>query len=275
MLPGLIAQAELATPGIQVVPQEDLGVYNLMTTLHGAAWSLALPFAAVALALAQAGEAWRQPLVRFIATLALAACPIAFAVMAYAGLSKSWDLYDGLRNGLPILASVLLFANLILTFAQPQARMAVLILNALSALAAGFGGVLLLVLSNVAPDGYVHETYYALAADHGFGISVILGSLAGVSAWIAQSRDVRTILVSVVSGLMIGVTGFFSAIATSNAGIMGMPRRYADYPPAFGEQIGAASFWSFALAATAIAGFAWLLLNLRRKPAPRTEEMVD
>ena len=274
IIPGLVAQAELAAPGIQIVPPEDPGVYNLMTTLHGAGWSQALPLAAIALALAQVSEARQQPIVRFIAMLAMAACPIVFAVMTYAGLSGSWALYDGLRNGLPIVATLLLLANVALAFAQPQTRAAVVILTALSALAAGFGGVILLILSNV-PDSTLHDTYMALAADHGFGVSVILGSLAGVSAWIAQSRGIRTTLVSLASGLMIGVTGYIAAANTSAAGIMGMPRRYVDYPTAFAERIGAASFWSFALAAAAIAGFVWLLLNLHRKPAPGPDEAFD
>lgn len=274
IIPGLVAQAELAAPGIEIVPPEDPGVYNLMTTLHGAVWSLALPLAAIALALAQVSEARQQPIVRLIAMLVLAACPIVFAVMTYAGLSKSWALYDGLRSGLPIAATLLLVANVTLAFARPQTRTAVIILTALSALAAGFGGVILLILSNV-PDSTLHDTYMALAADHGFGVSVILGSLAGVSAWIGQSRGIRTTLVSLVSGLMIGVTGYIAAANTSAAGIMGMPRRYEDYPKAFAERIGAASLWSFALAAAAIAGFGWLLLNLRRKPAPGPEEVFD
>ncbi|MEQ1782702.1 MAG: hypothetical protein ABMA14_15165 [Hyphomonadaceae bacterium] len=245
-----------------------------MTTLHGAVWSLALPFAAIALALAQVSEVRQQPIVRLIAVLALAACPIVFVVMTYAGLSGSWALYDGLRNGLPIVATLLLFANVMLAFAQAQTWIAVIILTALAALAAGFGGVILLILSNV-PNSTLHDTYMALAADHGFGVSVILGSLAGVSAWIAQSRGIRTTLVSLVSGLMIGVTGYIAASNISAAGIMGMPRRYEDYPQAFAERIGAASLWSFGLAAAAVAGFGWLLLNLRSKPAPGPDEVID
>ena len=274
IVPGLIAQAELAAPGIQIVPTEDPGVYNVMTTLHGASWALALPLAAIALALAQVSEALQQPILRFIAMLALAACPIVFAVMTFTGLNRSWALYDGLRNGLPIVATMLMFANVTLAFAQPHTRTAVIILTALSALAAGFGGMILLLLSNV-PDSILHDTYVALAADHGFGVSVILGSLAGVSAWIGQSRGIRTILVSLVSGLMIGVTGYIAATNTSAAGMMGMPRRYEDYPTAFAERIGAASLWSFTLAAAAIAGFGWPLLNLRRKSAPGPEEVFD
>lgn len=274
IIPGLVAQAELAAPGIQIVPPGDPGVYNLMTTLHGAMWSLALPLAAIALALAQVSEARQQPFVRFIAMLVLAACPIMFAVMTYAGLSRSWELYDGLRNGLPIAATLLLLANVTLALAQPQTRTAVIILTALSALAAGFGGIILLILSNF-PDSILHDTHVALAADHGFGVSVVLGSLAGVSAWIAQSRGIRTTLVSLVSGLMIGVTGYIAAANTSAAGNMGMPRRYADYPEAFAERIGATSLWSFALAAAAIAAFGWVLLYLRRKPARGPEEVLD
>jgi heme/copper-type cytochrome/quinol oxidase subunit 1 len=273
IVPGLIAQAELAAPGIQIVPTEDPGVYSVMTTLHGASWALALPLAAIALALAQVSEARQQPILRFIAMLALAACPIVFAVMTFTGLNRSWALYDGLRNGLPIVATMLMFANVTLAFAQPHTRTAVIILTALSALAAGFGGMILLLLSNV-PDSILHDTYVALAADHGFGVSVILGSLAGVSAWIGQSRGIRTILVSLVSGLMIGVTGYIAATNTSAAGMMGMPRRYEDYPTALAEWIGPASLWSFALAA-AIAGFGWPLLNLRRKSAPGPEEVFD
>jgi heme/copper-type cytochrome/quinol oxidase subunit 1 len=275
LIPGLIAQAELAAPGLQVVPQDDPGLYNFIVSLHGAAWSLPLALAGIALSLLQASEAARLPMLRIVGALALAACPAVFVVIFFAGASGDWDLYDSLRDRMSTAAVVLLMANLTLAAVQQSTRLAVMIFTTLSLLGLGSALFLVIVLSSPGTDNYLRDTYVVLARDHAHGISIIFGNLAGVSAWIAKSRGIRPVLASVVSGITIAALAYMVLSATYVTGVMGMPLRYADYATQFADRQGSISLWSFLLAVSVVAGFAWLLSNLRHKPAPGPEAAFD
>lgn len=275
IIPALVAQAEIAAPGLQVVPQDDPGLYNFLTLVHGAAWSLPLALAAIALCLLQASESARLPMLRIVGLLALLACPVAFAVAILAGIGRNWALYQSLRDGMSTAAGVLLVATLTLAVVQQNARLAVIGLSALSLLAIGYGLLATLILNNPGTDNYLRDTHATLAIDHAFGVSIILSALAGVSGWIAKSRGIRTVLASLISGVAIAATSYVALGATFATGLMGMPRAYADYPSQFAAPLGLVSLWSFALAAAVTAGFVWLLSNLRHKPAPGPEEAFD
>lgn len=274
LLPGVIAQLEILEPGLQVFAHGDEGLYNLAVVLHGAALSQSLPLAAIALSIGVATDYKRLPLLRILGMLSLAACPLAFLVMAWAGFNRAWDLHHAMQNGASTSAFVLLIANIVLTTAQVGARISLAILTGLSLLAFGFG-MLIGVLIGGTPDSFLIDTYVDVAARHAIGISAVLGALAGATAYVMQQRNIRALVASIIGGFGIAVVGYVSLSLTLTAGFLGMPRGYVDYADSFARVLQPASIWALVLATVAIAAFGWVLSNLRHKPPPGPEAVFD
>jgi hypothetical protein len=273
LLPGIVAQLEILAPGLQVFLQDE-SIYNTMTTLHAAALSQALPLAAIAFSLSVATEALPSPLLHLIARLVLIAGPVAFGVMAWAGLTRAWDVYDVMHRNLSAYAFFLVFANIRMAITQRGTRVALIALTVLSLLALAMG-TFISATSNISRDSVLHDTYALVAADHALGVSVLLGMIAGVTAYIMQVRAIRTLAASLIGGAAIVLTGYFGISVTFRAGLMGMPRGYVDYPQAFADVLQSASVWMLALAVAAIIAFGWILSNLRHGPPPGPEAEFD
>jgi hypothetical protein len=274
LLPGIIAQLEILAPGLQVFPADDPGLYNITKTLHAAALSQALPLAAIAFSLSVAAEALPSPLLHLIARLVLIAGPVAFAVMAWAGLTQAWDIYGAMHRNLSTYAFFLVFANIRLAITQRGARAALIVLTVLSVVALAMG-MFIDAINNSSIDSVLHDTYAVVAADHALGVSVLLGMAAGATAHVMQTRAIRTLAGSIIGGGAIVLTGYFAMSLTFRAGLMGMPRGYVDYAPAFADVLQAASVWTLALALAVIIAFGWILSNLRHKPPPGPEAAFD
>lgn len=271
LLPGLYAQWELAQPGLQVIPLDDPGLYNLSATLHGAAFALALPLAAIALALALVSEARGLRVVHVVAIVALIASPFAFGAMTASALMMAWDVSESLRQMMPLAAIVLLAANITLAISVKAVGTPVGILVGLSMLPLAGGSYIQLILQSAGIDNVLHDTHALVAADHAYGVSILLGALAGIVAWFVRAKRLEKTMFSVVAGLAIIASGFGFVRASYALGLMGMPRRYVDYPEAFADGHWAVAMCALALSVALVAAGLWLIISRRRPSMPRNE----
>lgn len=266
-VPGLIAQLELAEPGQQIIPIDDPGLYNLAATLHGAAFGGAMPLAAIALSLALVAEERGLRVLRIVALLALIASPVAFGAVTVSALTAEWSVSEGIRELIPLAALVLLAANWTLVATVPSARAPAAVLGSLSLLALAGGTFIYMTLRNSGIDFALHDTHMMVAADHAFGVSILLGLLAAIVAWVILATRREQTVFGVIAGLVTIVTGFCFVSPSYGLGLMGMPRRYVDYPTPFADAHWAATIWALALSAGLVAAALWLLFSVaRRKP---------
>lgn len=273
-LPGIIAQLEILAIGLQILPAEDPNLYSVTTTLHGAALSQAMPLAAIAFSLSVATEALPSRLLRLIAQLLLVAGPVAFAITVWASLTHARDVYDLMHRNLSAYAFFLVFANIRLAITQRGARAALIVLTVLSVMALAVG-IFIDAINDSSIDSSLHDTYAEIAADHAIGISVLLGMIAGATAYVMQSHAIRTFAESFIGGGAVVLSGYFAMSFTLRAGLMGMPRGYVDYAPAFAEVLQTASIWTLALALAAAITLGLILSNLRHKPPPGPEATFE
>jgi len=272
LAPALLAQVELAEPGIQIIPEDDPGLYNLAVIVHAASLVLALPLAALGLCLALVAEKRSIGIPRYIAVAALVAAPVGAIAMIAASATQNWDLYATLKEQEPMLAVVLLAGVVTLFLSKPAGRLPMIILAACSGVALAFGGYSEVILANSGVDNALHDTYFLVASDHAFGLSIALGALAALVGWVAGSNGRGMIVLSAIAGAALLFTGYQMIAIAQQLGLMGMPRRYVDYATPFADGHMQLSIWSFAFAAILIATLAGLAIFRLRWPTPNAAD---
>lgn len=267
LAPALLAQAELAEPGIQVVPDNDLGLYNVAVNIHAAALALALPLAALGLCLALVAERRRISTLRYVAIAALLAAPVAAIAMVAASATLNWEIYRIFRDQEAELAIALLAGVTTLALSVSPVRTPVIILAGCSGVALALGGYNEVILTYSGVDNALHDTYFMIASDHAFGLSIVLGALAAVAGWVADANGRVLVMLCAIAGAVLLVTGYRMIAIAQQLGLLGMPRLYADYSTAFADGHMQLAIWSFAFTAVLVATLVGLVIVRLRQPA--------
>lgn len=282
LLPSLFAQAELAGPGLQVVGVGGERNYNIAVAIHTLIFAGLLPLSGIALALAVIGEARDSGIAKIAAIGALAAAPL-LALALVAGVFQTfplpgpWWLSLAPPDMLVLLQAVVGLVSLVLVAALvPLGRSTAIVFAALSGIAILLGASMQLVLANAGLDHALLDTYYVLGANHEAGVSITLNILGSLTVWSIRWEGLKRTWFSLAAGGAILATGTLAALAAGGLGLMGMPRRYVDYPSAFGAQQGVLALWSMAFAAVLVAAILWLFIaTWRAKRPPGVETAFD
>lgn len=275
LAPALFAQAELAEPGLQVVAPDEAASYNDAVSLHGLAFAGMLPLCCIALALAVIAEAKPSRIWQMASVAALLAAPVftlgmamnAFGEFATPFLAPPafYGAVDGVLLPQAIAGLIVLVCVAVLV---PRVRRAVVVLAIGSAMAVVLAVNHSLVLLRAASDGVLHDTYFVMAADHMAGVAVMLNILGGLAAWSIRWEGASRFWFGITAGAaVLFVACAVDAVATQ-LGLMGMPRRYMDYPEAFAGLQMALALLSFALVAVLIAVVVWLAIIMRFAKRP-------
>jgi hypothetical protein len=282
VVPAVVAQAELAAPGLQVF-SSDIAGYKKAAVFHGLVFSVALPLAAIGLCLSVAGESYSRRAFRLGAVLALlvgAVVVVAAAVFAWGmnpldgyGAPPVYSSNSLAMVALPLAALLLAsFASLGLT---PRFRLPVILFGAPS-LFARLTGLGLSAIMRTEDTGILFDTYYALAADHALGVSIILSALGGLACWAAGAERRLRWWLCLLAGGMLLFTGLAAVMITAQLGLAGMPRGYVDYAPAFAEPHGALAIWWAVFGAVMLVVIGWLsALAITARAEPDQEHIAD
>ena len=95
------------------------------------------------------------------------------------------------------------------------------------------GLVIQLMLLNVHPDAYLHDTVYATAIRHAYGNVGLCFALGGISAWLTEKGKSLPWKVTIPIAVLISVSALMFILLQASLGLNGMPRRYVDYPQPF------------------------------------------
>jgi len=96
-----------------------------------------------------------------------------------------------------------------------------------------FGVLIYLTLLRVQVDSALVDTVYLTAHRHAFGTALLLFALGGLSALTTIKFENLSLMISFAFALLITLSGIVLTVLQANLGLMGMPRRYADYPNVF------------------------------------------
>lgn len=133
------------------------------------------------------------------------------------------------------------------------------------------GLVINLMLFSAGADAYLHDTVYATANRHAYGLVALCFALGGISAWQTGKGKSVPLKVTIPIVILISVSALVFILLQASLGLSGMPRRYVDYPEAF-----ALSQFYASLAAIICLGLAGLyLVLLWRRPDERAAYLDD
>lgn len=88
-------------------------------------------------------------------------------------------------------------------------------------------------LSTAVADAYLHDTVYATANRHAYGIVALCFALGGISAWQTGNGKSVPLKITIPIAVLISVSALVLIIFQASLGLNGMPRHYSDYPQAF------------------------------------------
>jgi len=279
LLPGLYAQAELAQPGLQVVGRES--DYNLAISFHILALAGLMPLIGIALALAVIAEVRESRIAQFGAIVALAAALLAaIALVVISAPRNDFPVLSDVSPGLSLLSvympDLLMLAQAALgvgvlavlaVFGRGRRR-AVVVFAALSAIAILLAVSLELTLLNSGIDHALHDTFFNVAANHMAGVAIALNIFGALAAWSIRWEGMKRLWFSLATGIAVLVTGTFYVAAATGLGLMGMPRKYVDYTPAFARYHWIHTIWSMVFAGMLVAAIVWLAIAVWRAKRP-------
>lgn len=239
LVAGLVMQAELFVPGLQVYlsggePAPEL--HWEFWAIHGVVAVSALPVTALGAVGCLHLASFRAPnspiaIGERVAAGALLLLGAIFVASALILRQRGYSMDLSLLGILAVAVSVIA-ASLACFRDQPSRRAAApwLVFALFLAAMAGF---MRLALDNAGIDHVLHDTQYTVAAWHAGGGALALLMLGLLSAVARRAgKDMLGWLSVVIAGL---VTLAWAGMVISQAqlGLMGMPRLHADYPEAF------------------------------------------
>jgi cytochrome c oxidase subunit 1 len=130
----------------------------------------------------------------------------------------------------------------------------------------GVGGLTGLFLGALATDIALHDTYFVVAHFHFVMVgSVMIAFLAGLHYWWPKMTGrMYHEGVGIVSAALVFIGFNLTFVPQFLAGVLGMPRRYATYAPAFAGHNRLSTVGAFVLAAGLLLALAGLLVSVRR-----------
>ena len=97
------------------------------------------------------------------------------------------------------------------------------------------GLVLQLMLSTAVAGSFLHDSVYATANWHAFGVVGLSIALGGISAWQKMKGKSVPLKITIPIAILVSLSTIIFIIAQARLGVYGMPRRYVDYPEAFAQ----------------------------------------
>lgn len=263
---GLLAQAELFSPGLSMGTASDAAViaqksrFIAAILFHGCLLQVSLPLAAgLAMGLALLGEHRHWFALSVAAALVLVISAAVPAVMATVLMQAGRYTLGVSFSGSPVIVLAAGLAGLAVAgLAVPEARIQIFPLGIMGTLPLGIAGLMEVIIANAGGDGAVDETYFKLAQDHACGLTLLIWSFAVMLAWAGRGKPAGRALPALAIAFLALLAGAYLVFAEARLGLSGMPRHYIDYSDGFFPLQRFASWAGFALAFSVAAGAGFL-----------------